>query len=371
MKQHDTSTPLIVIGAGGTGGHIFPAEALIRQLLQHNIRVCLMTDKRGAHFSDLEQVTNFQIIKLKGGAIASGTKLQKFRNAWELLQSVFEARNWLKKHQPSAVIGFGGFASVPAVMGANLAKIPYMIHEQNAVLGRANRLVASGATYVATGFEHVQKLPSNANQQWIGTPLRSAFTNEAIDQRTDDQFRLLILGGSQGAAFFNEMIPKALELLDEEQQKRLSVTQQVRAEFMEETEQLWDKLSIDHTLSPFFDNVAELMQKSDLYIGRSGAGAMNECLASTLPAIMIPYPYATDDHQFYNAQNLENAGCGYVIRQEELTAETLAEKIQTLMNNPELLQQQKQACLKNTKQDATKELAQLLLTMIKTSKIPK
>ncbi len=365
MKQHEKLPPLIVIGAGGTGGHMFPAEALIRELLEQNYRICLMTDERGTYFSNLKNVENFQILPLKGGGIASGSKLQKIQNAWGLLQSVFSARRWFKQHKPDAAIGFGGFASVPAVMGAKLTRTPFMIHEQNAALGRANRLVASSATYVATGFEHVRQLPKNANQRWVGTPLRQAFTQESSYQDPKDQFHLLILGGSQGAAFFNEIIPKALSLLPTQYQTRLHVTQQVRAEYMKETQALWTELSINHELAPFFDNVAERMQKADLYIGRSGAGAMNECLASALPSIMIPYPYAVDDHQYYNAKNLEDAGCGYVIRQQDLNAEILAQKIQILMDDPSLLQQQKHACTHNAKTQATKELAHMVRTMVK------
>lgn len=368
MKQHNQQSPLIVVGAGGTGGHMFPAEALIRKLLNQNYRICLMTDHRGAHFSDLKYAENLQIIKLKGGGITSVSKIQKIHNGWKLLQSVFSAHSWFKRHKPDAAIGFGGFASIPAVMAAKFTKTPFMIHEQNAVLGRANQWVANGAVYVATGFAHVHQLPKDANQQWVGTPLRSAFTQENKHKETGDRFHLLILGGSQGAAFFNEIIPHALSLLPEDQQNRLYVTQQVRSEYMEETYHLWDDLSIEYELAPFFDDVAQLMQKADLYIGRSGAGAMNECLATMLPAIMIPYPYATGDHQYHNAKNLEDAGCGYVIRQEELTAKMLAKKIQSYMDNPDLLQQQKYACMHNAKTQATQELAQMLQAMV-TSKL--
>ncbi len=364
--KHSKQQPLIVIGAGGTGGHIFPAEALIRALLQEQYHVCLMTDSRGVNFTNLDHTENFQVIKLSGGGVAAMSKIQKIRNLWGLFKAVGHARKWFKQHKPDAAIGFGGFASIPAMMAAKQTKTPYMIHEQNAVLGRANRLVSKNAAIIATGFAHVDKLPSDANQQWTGNPLRPAFFEE-FETSHSEKLRLLILGGSQGAKFFNQIIPEALSLLPTEYQQRIEITQQVRSDDMDETKKLWENLSITPILSPFFDNVALLMQQSDLYIGRSGAGAITECLASNLPSIMIPYPYAVDDHQFHNAQNIAHAGCGIVCRQEALDAPLLAQYIQQYLDNPSLLEQQRALCAQNAKKDATKELAHLVSTMIKTS----
>lgn len=353
--------PLVVLGAGGTGGHIFPAQALAAYLLDQDFRVVVMTDQRGEAFQSMEAHKDFQLISLSGSAMTSVSLKNKIFGGFRLLKGVMEAYSWFKKNKPNMVIGFGGFASIPPVMAAMLTQTAYMIHEQNATLGRANRLVASKARYIATNFLDVQKLPKTAQQKWVGTPLREAFLRDADVAPSSPFFHLLILGGSQGAKIFNDLVYDVVSQLPIEQQKKLKITQQVRKEYMDEVQKLWEKNPhIDPELSPFFSDVASLMKSADLYMGRAGAGVLSEALACHLPVIMIPYPHAADQHQYYNALNLQNAGCGLLIEEEGLDAQAITDYIHDLMNDLPQQKKIKEACAAMAKTQATKELYELI-----------
>ncbi len=358
--------PLIVLGAGGTGGHVFPAEATALELLEHGYRVAIATDTKGQGFSAFEKHPDIEVVRFSGGGVASGSKIDKIKGAFGLAMGIIQARRWFKKHKPSLAIGFGGFASIPPLMAARSQQTPYIIHEQNAVLGRANRLLAKKAQAIATGFKDVQKCPPNVEQVWVGTPVRGTFLLDPNRNYHSTQFfNILILGGSQGARIFTSLIPIAISMLPEAVAQHIRVTQQVRPENMDEANEAWKDSHAQYELAPFYKQVGQKMADAHLYIGRSGASTVSECLATSLPAIMIPYPYAVDDHQYYNAKNLADQGCGWVIREGEVTAEILADALKSLIFEPARLEAASKACEQTAKLDATKQISDMVLKLIK------
>ncbi len=356
--------PLILLAAGGTGGHLFPAEACALELLEQGAEVAIATDKRGQGFSRLEKSSPIKIVRFSGGGVASGSFFKKIIGGLGLIKGIFEAFFWFKKHRPQVAIGFGGFASIPAIMAARLTSTPYILHEQNAVLGRANRFLAKKATIIATGFQKVKKIPPHIHQKWVGTPVRGNFLlKPERNYEATRNFHLLIMGGSQGAKIFSDLIPKAIQKLPEAVQERIAVTQQVRAEYMNMAEKAWQGSKAQYEIAPFFSDIDKKMGEAHLYIGRAGASSLSECLAMALPAIMVPYPYAVDNHQYYNALNLSEQNCGWVISEEVLTTDMLAETLTSLIYEPKKLQDVSHTCRQTAKLDAAKKISQMALSL--------
>ncbi|MFV0431821.1 MAG: undecaprenyldiphospho-muramoylpentapeptide beta-N-acetylglucosaminyltransferase [Alphaproteobacteria bacterium] len=360
------SKPLILIGAGGTGGHLFPAEATTLELIEHGYQVAIATDSKSKSFSNFDKHPDVKVVRFAGGGVASGSKIEKIKGAFCICIGIVQAFFWIKKHKPKMAIGFGGYASVPPVLGARLSGVAYLVHEQNAVLGRANRLLAKKAKAILTGFKNVQQCPKETPQHWVGTPVRGTFLLDPIrNYHETKNFNLLVLGGSQGAKIFTSLIPQAIGLLPEALQEHIYVTHQVRAEYINEAEAAWQNNKAQYELAPFYKDVAQKMADSHLYIGRAGASTLSECLATTLPSIMVPYPYAVDDHQFFNGKNLADQGCGWLIRENELTSEILADALKALIFEPERLEAASKACEQVAKLDATKQIADVVSTLIK------
>ncbi len=354
--------PLILLAAGGTGGHLFPAEACALELMEQGVKVVIATDRRGQGFSRLEKNKQVKIIRFSGGGVASGSLLKKVIGILGLIKGTFEAFFWMRKNRPHAAIGFGGFASVPALVAARFTGTPYMIHEQNAVLGRANRFLAKKAKLIATGFKKVKSIPPNNIQKWVGTPVRGTFLLKSErNYQATQHFHLLIMGGSQGAKIFSDLIPNAIKKLPEAIQERIIVTQQVRPEYMRLAEDSWRGSLAHYELAPFFSDIDKKMAAAHLYIGRAGASSLSECLAMALPAVMVPYPYAVDNHQYYNALNLSEQNCGWIISEEILTEDMLAESLAMAIYEPQKLQDVSNACSQMAKLDAAKQIAKLAL----------
>ena len=286
-------TPLIVLAAGGTGGHVFPAEALARELLGRGLRVALFTDKRGNMFGDNLPVPMYRI---RASSLGKGL----FGNARSLIEmglGVLQARRLLRRLRPAAIVGFGGYPSVPSLYAAARLNIPIILHEQNAVLGRANRAAMGKARLIATSFPHVTGLKANNNVRVVhtGNPVRPPFAalraTPYAPVTDDGPVRLLVLGGSLGARVFGQIVPKAVALMPEHLRHRLIVAQQCRAEDNEVTHAAYAGAGIEAELSPFFRDVPERMAQAHLVIGRSGGGAVAELTAIGRPAILVPFPH--------------------------------------------------------------------------------
>ena len=355
---------LIVLAAGGTGGHMFPAQALARELLARGQRVVLITDRRGGGFGpDLAVVETFQIA---AAGIAGGDLWRKLRGAFDLGHGYLQARRLLRRLKADVVVGFGGYASLPTVMAAAHRNIPIVLHEQNAVMGRANRMVAGKARSIATSFEDVQGLGESDREKlaFTGNPVRPAIAQlggrpyGVPGERT--RLKLLVVGGSQGARVFNNLVPEAITRLDDILRARLDLVQQVRGSDLEDMQEAYRAVGVRATLKPFFDDMPERLKQAHLVISRAGASTVAELAAAGRPAIMVPYPFAADDHQTANAQALASAGGGWLMPQKALTADALAERLASLFHNPAALARAARCAAEFARRDAAVQLADIV-----------
>lgn len=332
------NAPLILLTAGGTGGHVFPAEALAAELAGRGYGLALVTDRRGqAYGGALGAIDTHRIA---AGGIAGRGIAAKVGAVLELGLGVIQARRLLKRLRPAVVVGFGGYASVPAMVAAALTGCPSVIHEQNAVLGRANRLLAGTVRRIATSFGEVSHMDERLKGKIVhtGMPVRAAVAalRDAPYPPLDDAspISLLVLGGSQGARVLSEVVPAALARLPESIRTRLSVSQQCRPEDLDAVRAAYAGSGITTTLESFFHDVPERLAAAHLVIARAGASTVAELTALGRPAILVPYPHAIDDHQTANAHALDEAGGGWLMPQDAFTPETVAARLQSLFTQP-------------------------------------
>lgn len=354
----------VVIAAGGTGGHFFPAEALAAELLARGERVVLLTDARsGGLASPVFARAERHVIS---GAGLSGRGFKRaLQGGLALLRGVFEARALLRQLRPSAVVAFGGYPSVPPVLAVAtmfMGKPRVILHEQNAVLGRANKLLSRFAGVLALNFANTKLVPRGVKTKVLGNPVRQpivALYGEGY-HAPEERIELLVLGGSLGAKVFGTLIPEALARLPEALRHRLHVTQQCRMEEIDTARQVFKLAGISAELSPFFTDVASLLAKAHLVIARAGASTVAEVAVAGRPAIFIPLPTAIDDHQRANADALAATGGAWRLDQAELTPEILAEKIETLLMDSDSLTNAAVVCAQAGRVDAAAKLADLV-----------
>jgi len=355
---------VVVLAAGGTGGHMFPAEALARALLSRGRTVALMTDSRGETFG--QRLPGVSLHRIRAGRFGGGV-FRKALGVAELALGTLEAGRRLRALVPSAVVGFGGYPSVPTMLAATRQKLPTVIHEQNALLGRANRLLAPRVRRIATSFAEVAgiRAADRARILETGNPVRPAIAalrgTPYIASRGEEPFELLVLGGSQGARVLSEVVPTALARLDAALKRRLRLSQQARPEDLEKVRAAHAGNGIAAEVRPFFEDVPERLARAQLAITRSGASTVAELAVLGRPAILVPYLFAADDHQTANARALEAAGAAWVMPQAEFTAEALAARLSALMNAPETLAEAARRVLALGRPDAAERLADLVL----------
>jgi UDP-N-acetylglucosamine--N-acetylmuramyl-(pentapeptide) pyrophosphoryl-undecaprenol N-acetylglucosamine transferase len=352
-----------VLAAGGTGGHMVPAHALAEELLLRGHRVALITDDRGARIPGL--FDKVQVHVLPAGRLAGGP-VGWFRAARSIMTGRAMALRLYETFLPSAVIGFGGYPAFPALLAARSDRIPTLLHEQNAVLGRVNRLMARRVDAIATAYESVQRLPGKAADKvhLVGNPVRDevlALRDQPFPPLTEDGiFRLLVTGGSQGASILSEVVPDGLALLPEHFRRRLQVTQQCRAEDIEQVRARYAALGIPADLATYLPDLPERLAWSHLVIGRAGASTIAELTAAGRPAILVPLPSATDDHQTFNAREMAKAGGARMIAQGKFTAIELAKQMQKLGLEPVALTKAAARARSVGRPDAAKDLADLV-----------
>ena len=337
QTRQNQDAPLVVVTTGGSGGHIFPAEAICSALIQKGYRVAFITDKRGKAFKTLPGV---QTYKLMSEAVARRTAFHKMVAVAKLFFGSAQALRLLQKLKPAAVIGVGGYASFPAVLAAHLWSIPVVLHEQNAVLGRANRILAKGSKLIATSFSPTKRVPANLKQLRVGMPARDKILKKenAPYPLNNDTFNLLVFGGSQGASFFSRIFPEVLLQLPEELKKKLVLTQQARPEDIEYVRSIYKgQPFVKVTVESFFDNMPELLANSNLVVSRGGASTITELEVIGRPAMIVPLPTAADDHQTENAAQFCDSGAGWLIPEKGFNSLRVAERLAELMNNPQEL----------------------------------
>ncbi|MDE2029032.1 MAG: undecaprenyldiphospho-muramoylpentapeptide beta-N-acetylglucosaminyltransferase [Alphaproteobacteria bacterium] len=360
--------PFVVLASGGTGGHIFPAEALARELLGRGYRIALITDRRGSKFGDDLPVP---VYRIRASALGQGA-FGKIRSILEMGVGVLQARRRLKQLRPDAVVGFGGYPSVPTLYAAARMGIPIILHEQNAVMGRANRALMDRARTVATSFPQVAglKLSTNARLIHTGNPVRPAFM--ALRGRpyatiTDDgPMKILVLGGSLGARVFSHVVPQALALMPEHLRRRIVIAQQCRKEDMEAARAAFAGAGIDAELSPFFRDVPERMAESHLVICRAGGSTVAELTVIGRPSILIPFPHGHANEQTANAEAVAEAGGAWIIPERAFTPESLAVRLESVMALPATLTKTAEAARAWGKVAAVDNLADCVADVVKT-----
>lgn len=359
--------PLIVVTTGGTGGHIFPAESIAGALIKAGYRVAFMTDKRGQSFQGLEGV---KVYRLSAERVMGRSLFHKIDATFKLGFGVLQALWLLKKLNPVMVIGVGGYASIPAVTAAHLWQYPVVLHEQNAVLGRANRLLGRYARAIATSFDPTYQMPSHVPAELVGMPARLAIVERyKSPYKTGKDFHLLIFGGSQGASFFAHQLAAALASLPEKYQRRLCLTQQVRPEDKAFVAKQYQGTKFKKLVTEsFFTNMPDLLVESQLVIGRSGASTLTELTIIGRPAILIPLPSSADNHQMENARQFCDAGAGWLINEKEFDAEKFKSRLMQLMDEPALLKMAAVRALTLAKIEAGDRVAALVTRLLKGKK---
>ena len=365
MQQKKEHKPLAIVTTGGSGGHVFPAESISEALIHKGFEVVFVTDKRGSAFRGLKDVKTYH---LSAEHVMGRSLIGKLKGAFKLYCGMIQALFLMKKLKPSVVIGVGGYASIPAVLAAQMWGIPTVLHEQNAVLGRSNRVLAKGARLILTAFNPTARLPQNVRSVWVGQPVRPQIMakKHAPYPLMDQGFNLLIFGGSQGAKFFTRKLPHALLSLPKNVREKLSVTAQVRPEDMDEAKILYkDKGFKSVELKSFFDNMPELIANAHLIIGRAGASTITEAQIIGRPAVLIPLPTSADNHQLENARQFSDAGAGWLLTEDNWDAEKFAVRLGQLINEPELLYAAAGASYKMAKPNVSDEIADLVSDIAK------
>jgi len=360
----------IIIAAGGTGGHLFPAEALAAELLRRGERIALMTDARSAAY-DSAAFANAERFVLRGAGLSGRGLRGAAGGAMALVAGTAQARGHLATLQPSAVVGFGGYPSFPPLAAARLMgakrRPAIVLHEQNAVLGRANRLMARVADVLALSFPNTSNVPAGANIAIVGNPVRPALAALAGQPYPlppeGGALRLLVTGGSQGARIFADVVPPAIAALPEAIRARLLVTQQCRAEDLARTETAYRAAGVVADLAPFFPDIAGRLATAHLVIARAGASTIAELECAGRPSVLVPLPSAIDDHQNANARALAQTDAAWVYPQAAFTAPALAERLVGLFGVPARLASAASAAAALARPYAARDLADRVLAL--------
>jgi UDP-N-acetylglucosamine--N-acetylmuramyl-(pentapeptide) pyrophosphoryl-undecaprenol N-acetylglucosamine transferase len=356
-----------MLAAGGTGGHLFPAYALAEELGRRGIAVDLITDMRGDRYGSGFPAR--AIYQVPSATLASKAPADVAKTALALARGTRAASLILKQVQPGAVIGFGGYPTYPPLVAARFRGIPTAVHEQNAVLGRANRLLAKGVTAIATSFERTKFLEGKLAEKAIltGNPVRQAVIDAArrgYEAPASDGFvRILIFGGSQGARFFSDTVPLALFALPDQLRKRLRVAQQAREEDVEGVRDGYAEGGISAEIAPFFGDLPARMAAAHLVIARAGASTVAELTVIGRPSILVPLPHALDNDQLNNAGRLAESGGAWCIEQRNLSPERLADELETLLQAPDTLAAAAKAAKNAGRPDAVRNLADFALAL--------
>jgi len=360
----------IIIAAGGTGGHLFPAEALAAALLARGERVALMTDARSAAF-DSPAFANAERFVLQGAGLAGRGALRAAKGALALAAGTVQARALLRRLSAAAVVGFGGYPSVPPLIAARTmrgGRPVTVLHEQNAVLGRANRFLAPRADLLALSYAATARVPPGCRTAVVGNPVRPALAALAgqgyAAPQPDGVLRLLVLGGSLGARIFADVVPGAVGALPDALRARLLVEQQCRPEDLNRVRAAYAAAGVPAELSPFFPDIAGRLATAHLVVARAGASTVAELACAGRPAVLVPLPGAIDDHQRANAHALEEAGAAWLVPQPQFTPVSLAARLAALLPDAAGLRRAAASAARLGQPLAAQRLAELVLDLI-------
>jgi len=352
-----------VLAAGGTGGHMVPAHAVAQELIARGHRVALVTDERGARIPGLFE--DVQTHVLPAGRMSGGLR-GWIRGFGAIREGRAMARRLYETFAPSAVVGFGGYPALPALLGAFAERIPTIVHEQNAVLGRVNRLVSGKVAAIATAYPEVRRLKARHAHKvhLVGNPVREtvlALRDEPFPVFSEESvLRLLVTGGSQGASILSQVVPAGLAMLPISLRRRLQVTQQCRPEDIEEVRRIYAEMEIPADLATYIEDMPTKLGWAHLVIARAGASTIAELTAAGRPAILIPLPTAMDNHQAYNVLEMVKAGGARAIDQSKFTPAELAKQMQKLAMEPGGLQNAASRARACGRPDAVKDMCDLI-----------
>lgn len=356
------SKGIVMLAAGGTGGHLFPAEALAHSLKERGYSVHLVTDSRAERYAGKFPADEIHVVP--SATIGSKNPVAIAKALFTLWQGTRQAKALLRRIKPVAVAGFGGYPTVPPLLAASSLGLPTMIHEQNAVMGRANKMLAPKVKAIAGGFLPETDGAFASKTVTTGNPVRPAVLKAAaqpyVPSAGSNPFKLVVFGGSQGAQFFSTAVPTSVILLPPELQKRLVITQQARPEDAEGVKACYAKLGLQADVAPFFTDMAERIGAAHFVICRSGASSVSEISVIGRPALFVPYPFALDHDQAANAALLVEKGGAKVVQQSKLSAEKLADILKIAMEEPQRLLDTAYAAKQAGKPDAANLLADLV-----------
>lgn len=353
----------VLLAAGGTGGHLFPAEALAVELGRRNVPVELITDERALAYA--KHFPARALHATPADTLRGSGPLAYARLSRTLARGVRRSVGILRQVNPAVVVGFGGYPTFPPLVAARLLGVPVVLHEQNAVMGRANRMLAKLASRIATGFPTVAGAPKNKLTTHVGNPVRPAVitASEAPYRAPEDagEIRLLVFGGSQGARVMSEVVPAALAMLPADLRARLRVTQQARPEDIDQVRKAYEAAAVHADLASFFDGMPAHMALAQLVIARAGASTVAELAVIGRPSILVPLPHALDNDQLANANALALAGGAVVTPQAQFTPDWLANDLQARLSDAEALAASAEAARRVGAPDAAKRLADVVL----------
>ena len=355
------TAPLLVIAAGGTGGHMFPAQALAEAMIARGWQVKLSTDERGARYAG-GFPADVQIVVSRSGTFARGGALAKLAVPFKIAGGILGATFRMLAERPAVVVGFGGYPSIPALSAAFLTRRPRMIHEQNGVLGRVNKLFAPRVHKVACGTWPTA-LPAGVQGEHTGNPVRAAVLERAgagYIAPGDYPMDLVVIGGSQGARILSDVVPEAVARLPDTIRSHLRVAQQARPEDLDRVVAAYGAAGINAEVAPFFADIPRRLSEAQLVISRSGASSVADISVIGRPSVLIPFAAATDDHQTANARGLVEAGGAVLIAEKALDAATLADHMAAILGQPPHAEAMARAALGQGRPDATIRLVALV-----------
>ena len=357
---------IILLATGGTGGHLFPALALAETISKRGHRPIMFMDRRVSSLVKDSSIPDKYLINTKYKS--TNTIIGNLNNLIDLGFSMRDAKFKIKKIKPSAVVGFGSYASASVMLAAMRLKVPTMIHEQNAVVGKVNRFLSKRVDRFCTSFKKTIMVPNGVSVYRTGMPIRDTFLNIRKKKYrapgVTGKIRILVLGGSQGAAIFSDLMPIAMGLTHEKIRKRITIVQQCRPELIRETQERYSSYGIEAEVNHFFDNIPSLLGSSHLILARAGSSTINEVAYVGRPGVFVPYPSATDNHQVFNATQLVESGGGWLREQNEITPKLISNLITRLVSNPSVLLGAASSAKDFVKVDCKENLTELIEDLI-------
>ncbi len=353
------NAPLVILAAGGTGGHVFPACALGDELIRRGYRIAVATDTRGLkYFEGMDASVPRHVIA--SGTYGAGIK-GKISGVAGLVKGFFQSVKIIRKYRPVAVVGFGGYPSAPPLFAAQLLAVPTILHEQNAILGLANKILLPLADRLALSYAETVGIPDKEKRKtpYTGNPVRHdiAYLSQLPYPSFDPRFVVMVVGGSQGAKVFSDVVPEAFAALPQDLQKKLFVIQQSRPDALDKVKAIYESTDIDFEIRSFYDDMPQRIQAAHLFITRSGASTVAELTAAGRPAVYVPFPWNRDNQQVFNAEQVEKSGGGWMVLEKDLTVDGLKTRLEDLFRYPENLSKAAESARKLGRVDAAKRLA--------------